>query len=216
MQEPFCSLCSVAFVIEYCRIYSLCGRFLNDRINITIHNKIIAKLFICHHWTLHRLGPDKEAELCKKMGLWGIISWLTLFPATIYLWIKNGHFNFFLVDELPFWYVFLFSCLLILVAADVTVAILFDQWRKRKRKAPKILKNVDLSTIPPELKEQVERIYRQPDKVICDDDQQEYYYICGKELLRLRFDGTFVSLTPEADSRRVLTAIRTGRATTFR
>lgn len=203
MQEYVLSIWNEVFIILFCRLCSACyRRFLNDRVNIFIHNKIIARLFIYQIWWV-----DKESDMHKRMGVWGIIGWLTLFPCSIYLWIKNGHFYF--SDEGSFWYSCLCGGLLMLVAADTVVALLFGQWSKRKH--ARTLKNADFNTIPPELRERAEQIYRQPDKVICDDDQQEYYYICGKDLLRFYFDGTFVSLTQDADSRRVLTAMRTGR-----
>lgn len=79
-----------------------------------------------------------------------------------------------------------------------------------------MLKNACFDAVSLEQKEQVEQIFYKPDKIICDEDHQEYYYIQGKYLLRFRFDGSFISFTPEADSQRVLTAMRTGRSITFK
>ena len=64
---------------------------------------------------------------------------------------------------------------------------------------------------PEELKYHAEKVFRAPDKIIWDVDVQEYYYLQGKFLLRLRANGTFISMTPDADSPCVLKAMRTGR-----
>ena len=49
-------------------------------------------------------------------------------------------------------------------------------------------------------------IYSHPDQIIFDSRYNEYYYIKGNDLLRLKPDGTFISLYPGADSDRVINA----------
>ena len=59
-------------------------------------------------------------------------------------------------------------------------------------------------------KELAEDIFNSPEQIIHDISNKEYYYIRGKDLLRIKENGNFVSLYPGADSRRVITAIMNG------
>lgn len=201
-------------LFQFCRIASVCYlTVLNSKFYITIPNKKVACFFI-----FCPVRVDKNSNIRNRMGILGVMSWVTLLPSAMYLWVKDGCFSFLGMNpSVPFWFQVLFVSLFVLVLIDGVMGE-FSNWfreaQKRKKPAP-MLKNARFDGVPLEQKEQVEQIFYKPDKIICDEDQQEYYYIRGKDLLRFGFDGVFISLTPEADSRRVLMAMRTGRLITF-
>lgn len=67
---------------------------------------------------------------------------------------------------------------------------------EKKRKNPGKPKKILWSGVETEeVKDSGEQIFRAPDRIIWDIDEQEYYYLLGKNLLRLRADGTFMGLT---------------------
>lgn len=53
-------------------------------------------------------------------------------------------------------------------------------------------------------------VFSNPEKIIFDPSCDEFYYIQGKDLLRVKSNGDFVSLYPGATSPRVLDAIKKG------
>ena len=53
-------------------------------------------------------------------------------------------------------------------------------------------------------------IFNDPEKIIFDPSCDEFYYIKGKDLLRVKSNGDFVSLYPGATSDRVVDAIKKG------
>lgn len=59
-----------------------------------------------------------------------------------------------------------------------------------------------------EYKKYCEYVFKNHDKVIVDIKKHEFYYIKGKDLLRVKPNGEFVSLYPGADSPRVVNAIK--------
>ncbi|SCW32657.1 RHS repeat-associated core domain-containing protein [Eubacterium ruminantium] len=61
-----------------------------------------------------------------------------------------------------------------------------------------------------EYEEKVKDIFNDPDKIILDSANGEYLYIKGKDLLRIKLSGEFVSLYPGVDSSRVADALNKG------
>ena len=59
-----------------------------------------------------------------------------------------------------------------------------------------------------EYKNYAKYIYKNHDSVIVDVKRQEFYYIKGKDLLRVKPNGEFVSLYPGANSPRVIESIK--------
>lgn len=55
-----------------------------------------------------------------------------------------------------------------------------------------------------------DEVFDTPDQIIHDKTNGEYYYTKGKDLLRIKENGDFVSLYPGAESGRVLDAIQNG------
>ena len=55
-----------------------------------------------------------------------------------------------------------------------------------------------------EYKNYANKVFKNYDKKVFDKVKNEWYYIKGKDLLRLKSDGTFISLYPGADSPRVI------------
>jgi hypothetical protein len=58
-----------------------------------------------------------------------------------------------------------------------------------------------------EYKAYANNIFKKPDKVVFDAKNGEFYYLRGKDLLRVKSNGDFVSLYPGADSTIVTRAI---------
>lgn len=59
-------------------------------------------------------------------------------------------------------------------------------------------------------KDLINDVFKNPEKIIHDVDNGEFYYLKGKNLLRVTEDGDFVSLYPGAESGKVLSAIKNG------
>ncbi|MFF2014925.1 hypothetical protein [Paenibacillus sp. NPDC058177] len=59
-----------------------------------------------------------------------------------------------------------------------------------------------------EYKNYINNLYMNPDRVVYDKNYNEYYFLKGKDLLRLKENGDFISLYPGADSTRVIRAIK--------
>jgi len=58
-----------------------------------------------------------------------------------------------------------------------------------------------------EYRDLAEKVFKTPDMVIFDELYDEYYYLKGNDLLRLKPNGNFISLYPGAKSDRVINAI---------
>ena len=52
--------------------------------------------------------------------------------------------------------------------------------------------------------------FRNPDKIVLDYQNGEYFYIKDNNLLRVKLNGEFVSLYPGADSSKVINTINSG------
>ena len=61
-----------------------------------------------------------------------------------------------------------------------------------------------------EYREYADKVFSEPDRIIHDVKNGEYYYIKGNDLLRIKENGDFVSLYPGAGSGKVLDAIEDG------
>jgi len=59
-------------------------------------------------------------------------------------------------------------------------------------------------------KARAQDVFDNPDKIVIDEENGEYYYIQGNDLLRVKKDGTFVSMYPGVESGRVKRAIGNG------
>jgi len=58
--------------------------------------------------------------------------------------------------------------------------------------------------------DKIYNVFENPDMIILDEVNSEYYYIQGEDLLRITTNGDFVSLYPGAGSNRVTNALDTG------
>lgn len=219
--EPSLSCIGFAALFFYCRIASAAmPTVLSYKFSIPIKNTFLAKFLISSH---NHSGQKNTGDVRKRMGLWGLIGYIAFIPAGLSIWARYGtfwlfHVELFLGSKEVAIYLIAMICHMVGFSLDIRIKLSMDDMAEdrapnRKEVAGR-LEAIDFDAIPMELRERAKQILDKPDKIICDYDQQEYYYICGKDLLRFHFDGTFVSLTPEADSRRVLTAMRTGRITT--
>lgn len=61
-----------------------------------------------------------------------------------------------------------------------------------------------------EYRDLIDDVFKNPDKIIRDVDNNEFLYLKGENLLRITENGDFVSLYPGANSDRVLSAIEKG------
>ena len=77
------------------------------------------------------------------------------------------------------------------------------KWGKHKEDYPK-MKDYN------EYRNYAKELFEKPDKIIYDMEHKEYLYIKGKDLLRVKENGDFVSLYPGADTARVTNAIENG------
>lgn len=55
-------------------------------------------------------------------------------------------------------------------------------------------------------------IFKNPQAIIYDSSFKDYYYLRGKDLLRVGLDGSFISLYPGVDTARVPNTIKAGGA----
>ena len=76
----------------FCKYATLCNYpCLNRRFHIVVQSELLDRIFLyrpakTNGWTPHLMGID------------GIISYVTLIPSAIYLWIRDGKFLFFNPD----------------------------------------------------------------------------------------------------------------------
>ncbi len=68
-----------------------------------------------------------------------------------------------------------------------------QKWGKHKSDYPSLKSHI-------EYRERAINIFKNPEKVYFNSAANEYYYISGKDLLRLKPDGTFISLYPGSSS----------------
>ena len=61
-----------------------------------------------------------------------------------------------------------------------------------------------------EYKKLLDDVFRKPDKIIQNIENNEFLYITGNDLLRLTNEGNFVSLYLGAHSGKVLSALEKG------
>ena len=61
-----------------------------------------------------------------------------------------------------------------------------------------------------EYKKLLDDVFRKPDKIIQNIENNEFLYITGNDLLRLTNEGNFVSLYLGANSGKVLSALEKG------
>ena len=88
-----------------CRVATACVYpCLNRRVHIAIRSKLL------DHILLYRPIIVEEAK--HLMGIEEIISYATLIPSAIYLWIRDGSFLFFGPDGIfiSVWFTILFWC----------------------------------------------------------------------------------------------------------
>lgn len=59
-----------------------------------------------------------------------------------------------------------------------------------------------------EYRQLAQDIFQNPEKVFLNSEIGEYFFVRGKDLLRVKLDGTFVSLYPGVNSALVQKAIQ--------
>lgn len=80
-----------------------------------------------------------------------------------------------------------------LVELNIDSQQLGKKWGKHKYDHP------ELSSYT-EYEQFAKDIFNNPDKIILDSTNGEYFYIKGNDLLRVTLDGDFISLYPGADT----------------
>ena len=101
----------------FCKYTTLCNYpCLNRRFHIVVQSELLDRIFLyrpakTNGWTPHLMGID------------GIISYVTLIPSAIYLWIRDGKFLFFNPDGviISVWFTILFWTELVLFLVDYWV-----------------------------------------------------------------------------------------------
>ncbi len=89
------------------------------------------------------------------------------------------------------------------VSLNISSQQLGQKWGKHRFDYPNL-------TGYKEYEQFVKQVFSNPDKIILDSINKEYLYIQGKELLRIKLNGQFVSLYPGADTDLVKKAIEIG------
>lgn len=113
----------------WCKYISLCDYpCLNRRFHITIRGRVLDRVLLCH-------PPRRVNEWSRYlMGIDGIISYVTLIPSAVYLWVRDGSFLFFdpTGRVIAWWFVVLFFGEVGLFTLDFWLGY-FLLWRKGKK-----------------------------------------------------------------------------------
>ena len=112
----------------FCKYATLCNYpCLNRRFHIVVQSELLDRIFLyrtykTNGWTPHLIGID------------GIISYVTLIPSAIYLWIRDGKFLFFNPDGviISVWFTILFWSELVLFLVDYWVGYFLVRRSKRE------------------------------------------------------------------------------------
>lgn len=220
MEDFLGSLLCLYCVWILCKNSSCCSyACLNRRFHITVHHKLLENILLRD---LSYSSKEQDIQAQHQMGIVGILAYITLFPTALYIWIADGKFNFYIIEATAnsIWYTILFICVLVLSTLDFWIGYFFI-WRESEKERQKCrnpsIPN-DIRWAGTESKEEkccAKKVFCTPDRIIWDMDVQEFYYLKDKLLLRLRANGTFVSLSADSDSPCVLKAMRTGRFIKF-
>ena len=129
MEDFLGSIFCVYIVYSWCRISSICSySYINRKFHITLHHKLL------EHILLYPLHSSKERyiQAQHKMGITGIIAYVTLVPPAIYIWIKDGSCLFLDIHIGPIWYHLLFWSQLIVFLLDYWIDYFFAWCKERK------------------------------------------------------------------------------------
>lgn len=204
------SIYSTWLIWYLCRISSICEvSFLNLKIHITIHNKKLAKLLI----------DQSYKGIRHQMGIIGIVAYLTMTPAIVYFWIKNGDFLLFRTESgITPWFCYYVGLYIVWLGLNVCIGHML-QWLNEqrqeaaKRKCPAITHVVWNEEASDTEKKQAEDVFLNVDKIFWDFESRKLYYKRGNDLLTLNANGEFISLIAEGDSAFVLMLMRTAVCT---
>lgn len=127
MEDFLGSLFCFYILWGWCRVATACVYpCLNRRFHIAIRSKLLG------HILLYR--PIIVEDVKHLMGIEGIISYATLIPSAIYLWIRDGKFLFFGPDGIfiSVWFTILFWCEFFLFLLDYWIGY-FLVWRAKRK-----------------------------------------------------------------------------------
>ena len=182
------------------------------RFYITIRNTRLAHMLVASSVGTR---PKISQAARHRLSVWGLLGYLALAASSVRFFSLVSLAGLRDTAVLPrLWRSCspVFLLILLFCAADT----LLGTFAGRKKRPARTLKSARLDAAPLELRAEAARIFSAPDRIVFDPENGEYYYISGKDLLRLGSDGAFLSLTPEADCPRVLRAMRTGTVVTGR
>ncbi len=130
MEDFLGSLFCVYIVYLCCRNSSTCSySYINRKFHITLHHKLLEHILLPN--SLHS-SKERYIQAQHKMGVIGIIAYVTLVPAAIYIWIKDGRFFFLDIHIGPIWYHLLFWSQLIVYLLDYWIDYFFAWCKERK------------------------------------------------------------------------------------
>jgi len=127
MEDFLGSLFSFYILWLFCKVTTSCVYpCLNQRFHIAIKSKLL------DHILLYQPIIVERAK--HLMGIDGIISYITLIPSAIYLWIRDGKFLFFNPDGIIIsaWFTILFWSELCLSVLDFWIGY-FLVWRAKRK-----------------------------------------------------------------------------------
>ena len=133
MTDFLASLFWSCLVWTLCKLWTRCHvACLNRRFHLPVKSKLLRHLLLYRQgdrprWSL----PAEETE--HLMGIDGIVGYLLLAPATLFLWARDGYI--FPNQGEPLWYDLLFWGAVIFCTADYWLGyfLLWRRWKKEEQ-----------------------------------------------------------------------------------
>lgn len=130
----FTTIISLLLQWNLCRMLSVCyPSFLNGKCFITVQSKFWSQLLVAPSVGRRRKNPE---YIRRRVGVFGIICYLTLFPLSFYLCIVEGYFAMGLqpgwkgLDKPNLLYCILWLGVILIGAIDLMIG----EWRANHRK----------------------------------------------------------------------------------
>ena len=116
----------------FCKVTTLCNYpCINRRFHIVIQSELFDRIFLYHP------AKTNYGQAQHLMGIDGVISYVTLIPSAIFLWVTDGEFLFLnseaIMSSAP-WYGIMFCCEWVLFLIDYWIGY-YLQWQKKHHKS---------------------------------------------------------------------------------
>ena len=134
MIDLLASLFWFCLVWTLCRLWTRCHvACLNRQFHLRLGNRVMRSLLLYQQGDAPKWALPWE-ETRELMGIDGILGYLVLMPATLFVWARDGYI--FLTKGEPFWYDCLFLGMVIFCTADYWLGyfLLWRRWKQEERK----------------------------------------------------------------------------------